>query len=133
MSKALVMLITILFIRAFVLGKALVGQIIGQAFTLSPVLLVQISESLPESLCLSRDPEQQPWMGWSCSPGCCHTVTEAIPLTVWLSLSCHLSSDKTRRAALQSHAGSLAAQCRALTTQTPGIPNPCYPGLLSAA
>lgn len=27
MSKALVMLITILFIRAFVLGKALVGQI----------------------------------------------------------------------------------------------------------
>lgn len=34
---------------------------------------------------------------------------------------------------MQSHPGSLAAQCRTLTTGPPGNPNLCYPGLLSAA
>lgn len=46
------------------------------------------------SLCLSRVPEQQPWMDWDCSPGCCHRVTEAIAVTVRVSLSCQFSSDK---------------------------------------
>lgn len=34
---------------------------------------------------------------------------------------------------MQSHPGSLAAQCRTLTTHPPGNPNLCCPGLLSAA
>lgn len=88
------MLITILFIRAFVLGKALVGQIILNMLLPSPLFCWWKSQSPSLSLCLSRDPEQSPRMDWNCSPGCCHTVTEAIPVTVRVSLSCHLSSDR---------------------------------------
>lgn len=60
----------------------------------SPLFCWWKSQSPSQSLCLSRGPELSPWMDWSCSPGCCHAVTEPIPVTVRVSLSCCLSSDK---------------------------------------
>lgn len=59
----------------------------------SPLFCWWKSHSPSLSLCLSRAPEQQPRMDWDCSL-CCHTVTEAVPVTVRVRLSCHLSSDK---------------------------------------
>lgn len=101
------MLITILFTRAFALGKALVGHIIWHAFTLSPVLLVEISASPWASAFPGTLSSGHGWTGTAAQGAVRHTRDQPCsPIQVLLLLS----------------AG-----------RPPGNPNLCSPELLSAA